>query len=84
MSLIEAAEKYAEMKKSGLTIPEISARTGVDQGAIQERLQLLMLTPEEQVKVNNNKMSVVQALRICQQRRRESKLKTSNEFAPNP
>jgi hypothetical protein len=71
MSLIQAAQKYAAMKKSGLTVAEISEKTGVAIGAIEERLQLLTLTPEEQDNVRNNTLSYVQALRICEQRRRE-------------
>jgi ParB-like chromosome segregation protein Spo0J len=80
MSIMEAAERYAEMEKSGLTIAQISAKTGVSQEAIQERLLLLALTPEEQDKVNNNKMSYVQALKTCEQRKRaEAKLNASDE-----
>ena len=45
MSIIEAAEKYAKMAQSGLTIAQISAKTGVDAAAIQERLQLLRDRP---------------------------------------
>jgi hypothetical protein len=70
MSIIQAAEKYADMEKSGLTIAQISAKTGVDSAAIQERLQLLTLTPAEQDKVKNNEMSYVQALKLCEQRKR--------------
>jgi hypothetical protein len=80
VSIIQAAEKYAEMKKSGLTIAQISAKTGVDSSAIQERLQLLTLTPDEQDKVKNNEMSYVQALKICEQRKRaEVRLKASDD-----
>jgi hypothetical protein len=70
MSVIKAAKKYAEMEKAGLTIAQISAMTGVDQTAIKERLQLLTLTPDEQDKVVRNKISFVQALNLCQQRKR--------------
>ena len=80
MSIIEAAKKYAKMEKSGLTIAQISAKTGVSQEAIQERLQLLALTPEEQDEVNNNKMSYVKALKICEQRKRaEARLNASDD-----
>ena len=70
MSIIQAAEKYAEMAKSGLAIAQISAKTGVAPAAIQERLQLLSLTPDEQDKVKNNKISYAQALKLCEQRKR--------------
>jgi hypothetical protein len=84
MSVIQAAEKYAEMEKSGLTIAQISAKTGVDSAAIQERLQLLTLSPDEQGQVKNNKMSYVQALKICERRKRaEVRLKVSDDAAPH-
>ena len=69
MSIMQAAEKYAEMEQSGLTIAQISAKTGVSQEAIQERLQLLALTPEEQDMVDNNKISYVKALKMCEHRK---------------
>jgi hypothetical protein len=69
MSIIRAAEKYAEMEKAGLTIAQISAKTGVASNAIQERLQLLTLSADEQEKVKNNEMSYTQALKICEQRK---------------
>jgi len=84
MSVMQAAEKYAEMANAGLTIAEISAKTGVDPVAIQERLYLLALTPPEQEQVNNNKMSYVQALKLCEQRRRaEAKPKPSDNNLPS-
>lgn len=80
MSIIQAAERYAEMEKSGLTIAQISAKTGVAQVAIQERLQLLTLSLDEQDKVKNNEMPYAQALRICEQRKRAGvKLKASDD-----
>jgi hypothetical protein len=82
MSVIQAAEKYAEMEKSGLTIAQISAKTGVDPAAIQERLQLLTLTPDEQDKVKNNKISHVQALKLCEQRKRAVARPKASDDAP--
>jgi len=70
MSIIRAAEKYAEMEKAGLTLAQISAKTGVDSATIKERLQLLTLSSDEQNKVENNKMPYAQALKICEQRKR--------------
>ena len=54
MSLIQAARKYAEMKKSGLTVEQISERTGVQQAAIRDRLQLLTLTPHRADRVRKH------------------------------
>ncbi len=73
MSMIQAAERYAELEKSGLTIAQISARTGADEDVIRERLQLLSLTPEEQSAVKDNKLSYIQALRLCKHRRHEGR-----------
>lgn len=73
MSMIQAAERYAELEKSGLTIAQISAKTGADEDAIRERLQLLSLTPEEQSAVKDNKLSYIQALRLCKHRRHEGR-----------
>ena len=84
MSLIRAANKYSEMEKAGLTIAQISEKTGVDPAAIRERLQLLTLTPDEQDKVKNNKLSYVQALRLCEQRRREdARMKGGKDALPH-
>lgn len=73
MSMIQAAERYAELEKSGLSISQISARTGADEEVIRERLQLLSLTPEEQTAVKDNKLSYIQALRLCKHRRHEGR-----------
>lgn len=81
MSMIQAAERYAEMEMSGLTIAQISAKTGADEAAIRERLQLLTLTPEEQTQVKDNQLSYVRALRLCELRRREGSVKTGHAVA---
>ncbi len=70
MSIILAARKYAQMKEAGLTIDQISEKTGVDGAAIRDRLQLLTLTVEEQDQVKHNKLSLSQALKLCEQRQR--------------
>src|SRR5947209_20275120 len=84
MSMIQAARKFAEMKEAGLSIDQISEKTGVDRGAIRDRLQLLTLTPEEQDQVKNNKLSCAQALRLCEQRQRASAKSKPREDLPAP
>jgi hypothetical protein len=85
MSLIKVAQKYAEMQKTGLSIAQISEKTGVDAVAIRERLQLLMLTLDEQEKVKSNELSYVQALKICGQRERnEARSKAMVQAVPVP
>jgi hypothetical protein len=70
MSLIQAARRYAELKNAGLTVQQISKKTGVEEAAIRERLELLSLSAEEQEKLDENKLSYVQALKLCERRRR--------------
>ena len=83
MSLIQAALKFAAMKESGLTIEQISESTGVDQPAIRERLQLLLLTPAEQGDLKNNELSYVRALKLCEKRQRGDANAKSNTPSPS-
>lgn len=77
MSLIQAAQKYAAMRESGLT----SEQTGVDPVAIRDRLQFLLLMPEEQDKLKRNELSYVRALKLCERRQRgEGAAKTKEAF----
>ena len=82
MSLIQAARRYAELKDAGLTIHQISAKTGVAELAIRERLEFLILTPQEQEKLDQNKLSYVQALRLCERRRRFAAKSASRTDGP--
>jgi DNA-binding transcriptional MerR regulator len=67
-SLIDEAKQIQFLKQHGMTIPQIAEKLDTNQQNVRNRLKLLRLMPEEQLRVHIGMLGMVNANKLVDQR----------------
>jgi ParB family chromosome partitioning protein len=70
---MERAEAYGALQNRGLSIADISRRTGIGVSTISNYLNLLLLSPDEQDRVRSGELSPFQAISALRRERQDSR-----------